>query len=177
MTGLSARIVWTRPNETGDGYLARAEVTRIADGAIVGAAESECARSESTWAKRESYALRSMAQTRATSRALRGPLGMIVTLAGYAGAAVEEMPDDEAPGSSPPATGTPAEPAPIRRDQAEELTKLIEQLEQASPGNDWRAYCRTIVGGKPGQHPDEEAAGRLLVALREKVKRLDYEGK
>jgi hypothetical protein len=61
-------------------------------GQVVGAAEAECLRSERTWKGRDDYALRSMAQTRAVSKALRGPLGFVVTLAGYEATPAEEMP-------------------------------------------------------------------------------------
>ena len=91
MLGVVPVVVWTQPNETGDGYLARVEA-RTLDGRVVGAAESECSRAERTWEKRDAYALRSMAQTRAIGSALRGPLGQIVVLAGYEPAGAEEMP-------------------------------------------------------------------------------------
>ena len=46
---------------------------------------------EKTWAGRDDYALRSMAQTRATSKAMRQPLGFIITLAGFDATPAEEM--------------------------------------------------------------------------------------
>src|SRR5829696_8340677 len=80
MLGVVPVVCWTRPNETGDGYVARVEA-RTLDGRVVGAAESECSRVESKWKNRDPYAIRSMAQTRAIGRALRAPLGQIVVLA------------------------------------------------------------------------------------------------
>lgn len=91
MLGVVPVVVWTR--ETEDGWEARVEA-RTLDGRVVGAAEAMCTRKEKTWAKRDPYALRSMAQTRATSKALRGPLGFVVTLAGYEATPAEEMPSD-----------------------------------------------------------------------------------
>jgi hypothetical protein len=44
-----------------------------------------------------------MAQTRAVSKALRGPLGFVVTLAGYEATPAEEMP----PSDSPPPQAAP----------------------------------------------------------------------
>src|SRR5262249_23258815 len=82
MLGLFPITTWTRLNEAGDGDLARVEV-RTRDGQLVGAAEAECSRAERTWKNRDPFALRSMASTRATSRALRGPLEQVVVLAGY----------------------------------------------------------------------------------------------
>lgn len=91
MVGVYAVVEWTKVNETEDGYVARA-VARTLAGQTVGAAEAECSRGERHWQGRDPYALRSMAQTRAVSRALRAPLGQIVVLAGYEATAEEEMP-------------------------------------------------------------------------------------
>jgi hypothetical protein len=75
------------------GWEAAVEARTLA-GAKVGRAESQCDRSEKTWHGRDEFALRAMAQTRATSRAMRGPLGFIMALAGYEATAYEEMPPD-----------------------------------------------------------------------------------
>lgn len=95
MVGVYPVVVWTR--EVADGWEARVEA-RTRDGAIVGAAEAECRHGERSggktpWADRASFALRAMAQTRATSRALRGPLDYIMKLAGYEATPSEEMAD------------------------------------------------------------------------------------
>ena len=89
MLGVFPVCVWTRQLE--NGWEARVEA-RTRTGEIVGAAESECLRSESTWKNRDDYALRSMAQTRATSKALRQPLGFVMQLAGFNPTPAEEMP-------------------------------------------------------------------------------------
>lgn len=91
---------WTREYrdpETGEviGWEARVEA-RTGDGQVVGAAESMCTRRESKWSDRDDFALRSMAQTRATSKALRMPLGFIVQLAGFAATPQEEMDEVQA---------------------------------------------------------------------------------
>lgn len=82
------RTVLDRPGR--GGWEARVEARTI-DGQVVGAAEMECRWSESSWETRDSYALRSMAQTRAASKALRMPLGFIVQLAGFDATPAEEM--------------------------------------------------------------------------------------
>ncbi|MBO0723653.1 MAG: hypothetical protein J2P41_22705, partial [Blastocatellia bacterium] len=64
------------------GWEARVEVHN-ANGQLIGAGEAMCVRRERTWANRDDFALRAMAQTRAISRALRNPLGFVVKLAGY----------------------------------------------------------------------------------------------
>ena len=94
MLGVFPVCEWTR--QLPDGWEARVEARTLA-GQVVGAAEAECLRSERAWAKRDDYALRSMAQTRATSKALRQPLGFVVTLAGFEATPAEEMPRDAAP--------------------------------------------------------------------------------
>src|SRR5215218_5866203 len=82
LKGVHAAIVWTKPNESGDGIIARAEA-RTLDGALVGAAEAECSRVETKWKTSDPYQLRSMASPRAISRALQAPLRHIAVLAGY----------------------------------------------------------------------------------------------
>lgn len=89
MLGVFPVCVWTRKLD--DGWEARVEA-RTRAGEVVGAAEAECLRSERTWKDRDDYALRSMAQTRATSKALRQPLGFVMQLAGFDATPAEEMP-------------------------------------------------------------------------------------
>jgi len=88
---------------------------RTLGGQVVGAAEAECLRDERNWSDRDDFALRSMAQTRATSKALRLPLGFVVTMAGYDATPLEEMSAEAAPRPSPPK----AEPPPPRRQKGE----------------------------------------------------------
>jgi hypothetical protein len=97
LVGVYAVIDWTRQNEAEDGYVARATARTLA-GQVVGAAEAECSRVERHWRDRDPYAIRSMSQTRAISRALRAPLGQIVVLAGYEATGQEEMPHKPPPG-------------------------------------------------------------------------------
>jgi hypothetical protein len=87
MLGLTTSIAWSRPVE--DGWEARAEV-RTLDGRLIGAGEGMCTRAERNWARRDPFAIRSMAQTRAASKALRVPLAFVMTLSGYAGTPAEE---------------------------------------------------------------------------------------
>ncbi len=94
MLGVFPICEWSRKLE--NGWEARV-VAQTRAGETVGAAEAECLRSEKTWANRDDYALRSMAQTRATSKALRQPLGFVMTLAGFDATPAEEMPRDDPP--------------------------------------------------------------------------------
>lgn len=106
MLGVFPVTVWSRRTEHEEGWEARVEARTLA-GQVVGAAESECTRSEKMWSHdpgtnkygkpiepRDDYALRSMAQTRATSKALRQPLGFVMQLAGFDPTPAEEMPRD-----------------------------------------------------------------------------------
>jgi len=112
MLGVFPVLCWSKP--VPGGWEARVEA-RTRDGAIVGAAEAQCLRAERNWKDRDDFALRSMAQTRATAKCLRMPLGFVMTLAGYEPTPAEEMVLDHpthqnAPQSTgqshPPVTGT-----------------------------------------------------------------------
>ena len=99
MVGVFPVTVWTK--ELANGWEARVEA-RTLSGQIVGAAEAMCTHDEkpgtggstNQWKNADEYALRSMAQTRATSKALRMPLGFIVTLAGFDSTPADEMGSD-----------------------------------------------------------------------------------
>jgi hypothetical protein len=120
MLGVFPVVEWTR--QLPDGWEARVEARTLA-GQVVGAAEAECLRTESMWKSRDDYALRSMAQTRATSKALRGPLGFVVTLAGFEATPAEEMP---AEGFSAPADRQADPPGAVRVPTSwAKLTELI----------------------------------------------------
>jgi hypothetical protein len=161
LVGVHAAIVWTKPNETGDGFIARAEARTLA-GALVGAAEGECSRVESRWKGTEPYALRSMASTRAISRALQAPLRHIAVLAGYEGAAAEEMNEEPAP--------KPADHAgPASKEQTDEIAALLRSLEETDPEQDWRAVARGIVGGT-ADRLSRGNAETVIERLRERLK-------
>ena len=99
---------------------ARAEV-RTAGGVIVGADEAMVGRDEETWNARSDYALRSMASTRAESRAWRRALGWIVNLAGYSPTPKEEMPPEQ-----PEMPWWALEAAPDKRERFEaELAEIL----------------------------------------------------
>ena len=146
LVGVHASIVWTKPNETGDGIIARAEA-RTLNGALVGAGEAECSRVEQHWKHAEPHAVRAMSQTRALSRALQAPLRHIAVLAGYAGASAEEMPDTN-DNVVLRADGKGKLPPEVRatRDQLQRVGVLVAKLEQTDPETDWRAKTRAVAG-------------------------------
>jgi len=98
LLGVFPRLEWTRRIRGGetadyqrDGWEARVAAVHIGSENVLGVAEQMCVRDEATWKAREDYALRGMAQTRATSRALRIPLGFVMKLAGFEATSAEEM--------------------------------------------------------------------------------------
>lgn len=147
MLGVFPVCVWTHKLE--DGWEARVEA-RTRDGATVGAAEASCNRSENLWRNRDDYALRSMAQTRATAKALRQPLGFVVALAGYDDTPADELPrEDGAPSSGPQAPeGAPM----ISSAQNAKIGAMLRDLEQQYPKPEgqlsWVDDVRNLVGKK-----------------------------
>jgi hypothetical protein len=117
MLGVFAEVEWSRPLD--NGWEARA-VARTLAGQVVGAAEAMCTTSEGRWGKADAYAVRSMAQTRAVSKALRLPLGFIMQLAGYSATPAEELNDEPGQAVGPSRTAasskgaTKPAPAPAR---------------------------------------------------------------
>ena len=115
MVGVFPIIEWTREIVGSDGdYLgweARCTAQRP-DGAIIGAAEAECRTAEKRWGSAESYAVRSMAQTRATSKAMRLPLAWVMTLAGFDATPAEEMSDTRRTTNGPAARAYEEPPHP-----------------------------------------------------------------
>lgn len=103
MVGINAVCVATEVVD--GGYKATVEA-RTQDGRVVGRADALCTKHEKRgpWKTSDDYARLSMAQTRATSKALKGPLGFVISLAGYASTPAEEMtfavPDEPARAAS-----------------------------------------------------------------------------
>lgn len=73
------------------GFEARAFVHNPSTGVILSHAEAEVRYQEKNWSGRDQYALRSMCQTRAMSKAFRNVLAWQVVLAGYKATPAEEM--------------------------------------------------------------------------------------
>jgi hypothetical protein len=163
MLGVVPVVVWTKPNESADGFVARVEA-RTLDGRIVGAAECECSRAEATWRKRDPHALRAMAQTRAVSRALRAPLGQIVVLAGYEPAGADELAETDTIDTEPSATTA----------QHAEIRTLIGNLEQLDPSTDWKQQAREIAC-VPAPALTRSGAEALISMLRGSLAERDEE--
>lgn len=92
-------------------YEAFAELVRLSDGMVIGASSALCGTpDDKPWGGRAEPARRSMAQTRATSRAFRQQYAWIMALAGYEPTPAEEMPADLQGRDS---SSTPVAPAAV----------------------------------------------------------------
>lgn len=79
---------------TETGYRAIGQVRRMDTGVVICEAEGFVGDDERTWSKRDEFAKRAMAQTRAISRACRSAFAFIVT---YMDAGLETTPAEEVP--------------------------------------------------------------------------------
>lgn len=100
--GSTVAVEWSK-KITGDdgeflGWEARAIVYR--DEKIISSAEAMCMKKERNWGNRDEFAIRSMAQTRASAKALRNAFGWVAELAGYASTPAEEMDYGETPATT-----------------------------------------------------------------------------
>jgi hypothetical protein len=125
--GITAKIVSTTPVDFGEvrGFEARAVALDNRTGMEVSAADAMCLNDEDKWSSRPKYEyvngkrektgdipvpmfqLRSMAQTRACSKALRNVLAWVVVLAGYKPTPAEEMTGEESPPVATPPIAQP----------------------------------------------------------------------
>jgi hypothetical protein len=116
---------------------------------------------ERTWSKRDEYAKRAMAQTRAISRACRSAFAFVVTMmdAGLETTPAEEVPQDGfADAPRPVAYKRPATPAPRATDE-DVIDVVAERVEPKAPirkkqpvaamedGADWQT-ARFIKGNR-----------------------------
>jgi hypothetical protein len=171
MLGVVPVVTSTRPNDTADGIVAHVEA-RTLDGRVVGAAEAECSRAERTWKMRDPFAIRSMAQTRAISRALRAPLGQIVVLAGYDPAGAEEIHAESATFRPEPERhdnegNVPADARPTS-EQVQRVRELLDRLAEHNPKVDWAAAARELAG-VPGNMLTRSGAVSLIEKLDQAV--------
>lgn len=160
MLGVFPVCVWTHKLE--NGWEARVEA-RTRSGDVVGAAEAMCTRDEGLWKTRDEYAIRSMAQTRATSKALRQPLGFVVTLAGFDATPAEERVDANAA----------APPAPISDAQNRKIGAQLKELEEKYPKPEgqlsWVEDVRNLIGKKSRTEFSKADATRAIDWLQKQL--------
>lgn len=166
MIGVFAEVEWT--HQLDNGWEARA-VARTLNGRIVGAAEAMCTRSERTWSQRDDYAIRSMAQTRAVSKALRHPLGFIVELAGYSATPAEELNDEPGQAASPSrgsrrASSEASGPVPAPADAKRE--ELLAVLSEKGLGRQAMEEYADLIGIPKDRKATPDELDRLIAAIR-----------
>lgn len=161
MLAVTPRTAWTR--QLDNGWEARVEVVAV-DGRVIGAAESECLRSEKRWSKADDYAVRSMAQTRAGSKALASVLRWIMTLAGYSGTPADEMPRVQHQAAQEP------EPT-LSPEDAEYLVKLAWQSNGArrNLGSAMNHVAGRDLGDATSPERAERAAQQLTTTQADRV--------
>jgi hypothetical protein len=91
-------------NRDEDGNLTALAIVsaRTGSGQVIARAEGFCSTKETRWKGRDEYAVRSMAQTRGTSKVFRQALSWVMVLSGFEATPAEEMPEDR---QTTPATG------------------------------------------------------------------------
>lgn len=150
-----------------DGYDWEACVEiRTPDGVVVGKAEAMVSRAEQQWSRSDDYAVRSMAETRAESRAFRRAAGWIVHLAGYSPTPAEEM--GHQPGTDAQTAPGWAVPAPdeIKKSAISWLAFVFEQHRIEEPRKAAIAIGAEIAKLAGGTLPDIAAKAIILAGKR-----------
>ena len=129
---------------------------KTAAGIVVGRAEAMVSRAESTWATRSDPANRSMAETRAESRAYRRAIGWIVAIAGYNPTPAEEMPPHQA---DPPAV---VEASPELKQKAEDAIAYLG-------GHNATLLATKIVAANDGKLPASVATALVYVEAAQRA--------
>lgn len=162
---------------TVEGFSWEARVEVYKDGTIVGAGEAMCGRTEQRWKDADDYAVRAMATTRATSRAVAAAARWIVTLAGYNATPAEEIPDDakgeQAPAPAARPLGEPADETSEPR-AVSALELLIETVDDK--GDAPTEYARAVVAEikrDAGGYLPRASVRALLFAAAQLRRRLD----
>lgn len=158
MYRVTPRTRETRLVQIGDvtGYEAVAEAFHVPSGIVISSADSMCLDDEDNWSVRPTYQwdkdtrqkvqtgerpvplfqLRSMAQTRAQAKALKGPFSWIIAMAGYAPTPAEDMTRDRSEESQAAPREMPqTAPQPPR-----------ERQQQPEATTDSNGSARTITG-------------------------------
>jgi hypothetical protein len=145
-----AATEWTRPvlNDSGDVIAYEAKINLMKDGAVVGSAISECGMDENVAKGRQDRsghnAAKSMAQTRATSKAFRMSFAWVAVLAGYKPTPAEEMasvPQGQQQQRTPQPPQTPASPGLMCPDHGEEWFKRGNMRGYAHKIGDTAQWC------------------------------------
>jgi hypothetical protein len=156
-------------------YEGFAELIRLSDGMVIGRASALCGtQGDSPWDKRPEPSRRSMAVTRATSRAFRQQYSWIMALAGYEPTPAEEMPRDEGPKTVvwSKADNDGPRPEPERSDDGGligtvELGKGDADFELRQTPDGWVTAFRLVSGRKSIKAIAHQPFAELLVAEKD----------
>lgn len=164
MLGVTPREVSSVPLEDGS-YEGTVELVRLCDGMVIGRASAVCG-AEVPWNKREKYARKSMATTRATGKAFRLAFSWIMKLAGYEVCPAEEMPHGWGDsGSKEQAQAVATEKLAEMRGNApadnmgDDLTHDIVEDPLPPPASTPEPLTQPYPVGAPGQAPPQ---GRVI---------------
>lgn len=125
--GILPKEDFVKEHEDGT-FEARVSLVNVATGIVIGAGSAICAPSEKRWKTAEKYARRSMAITRATSKAYRSSFSWVMSFAGYQPTPAEEMDFLEPAPTPPPAPQEPEKYSKLNSLQQRRLEKLLESL-------------------------------------------------
>jgi len=157
LTPRTREIETVKDGEKAVGARVYVELVRDSDCAVIGGAYGRCDYSERI-GRSGAYAAESMAQTRATSKAISQKLRFIPVLAGYQGTPLEEMPARE------PAPRKPRKKPPYKTDE-----QLGEQ--RAEPAWDSEELDSLVKGKQRGEVSTKdvstEVAGKVSAAARD----------
>lgn len=194
MLGVSPRTVSVSELRDAEGRVCGFEanvelLTR--DGSVVGGAVAECSRYEEMWSwephardgrplpARDDFALKSMAQTRATGKAYRMAFGFVMKAAGYEATPAEEMPALHGEVIDPPSAMERTQRAEAQTDPHRGRQPTPPQARDGGPGEianagqwlQWgldthglskKQMCEMCEVGSPSDIQDFAAAKRVI---------------
>ena len=184
----SAKVVSTEYIEIGSarGFLAKADAINVLTGQVVSSAEAMCLNDEDKWSTRSKYEwkngkkekvgdvavpmfqLRSMAQTRACSKALRNVFSWVVVLAGYAPTPAEDMTGEENP------NGEAKPPIPAPQEKPAEPPKQDGEP-KISDKQGKRLYAIWKGADKPDQQVMDYLKTKYGISTTKDIKATDYD--
>lgn len=156
--GATVKVADTKYVEFGEvkGFEAKAVVINVSTGMEISGAEALCLNDEPNWKKKPLFQLKSMAQTRASAKALRNVFAWVVVLAGYKPTPAEEM-DGVKAGKDKPAPSL-------------DLVEGVISQPQMNSGNLWFYIGNDIFNIPPMQGQDMKSmlqqADKAFVELR-----------
>lgn len=197
MFRVTARIRETRPLHDPDGWEAIAEAYHVPSGTVVAVGDGMCTRDEPSWdirpkyqwinGKREkigeepvtSHQRRSMAQTRACSKALRLAIGWVLGLAGYEATPAEELPEG---GQAEPDPAHPqirrrserqAQPPDSSRISEAQLKRLWAIAREAGLSNEQVSEIVMSYGYSSSREIRSDQYDEIIARIRDGAKRQD----